>query len=170
MRTWNSHYVVDTKPNPNGLFVQDLHPVSILDFWGPTQNGGGGVWGCVLACVVEMKEWMQRICLCFTLCRIVLVENAHLFRCSVRFLLFIFLSKRLNDIHVTWFDWFYVERVTAHRIKLMIIHVFITSGQTLKRNLNENIFGSKGFPGVSGDLRSLRNLHIGRIACLHLLH
>ncbi len=37
----------------------------------------------LLACVVEMKEWMQRICLCFTPSRI--AESAHLFCGSIRF-------------------------------------------------------------------------------------
>ncbi len=67
-----------------------------------------------LACVVEIKDWMQRICLYFTQSRITLAENAHLFRGSVCFQLArdctIFMLHSLTD--------FYVGRVTAHRIKI----------------------------------------------------
>ncbi len=54
-----------------------------------------------------MKEWMKRICPCFTLSGITL-EKQYLFHGSVRFQLFIFFvsSQTLYNIHVTWFDWF----------------------------------------------------------------
>ncbi len=69
--------------------------------------------------VRKMKEWMQYSYLCFTSSRIALAESAHLFCSSVRFQLFFFFScKRLYNIHFTSFDRFYVERVTAHRIKI----------------------------------------------------
>ncbi len=45
----------------------------------------------------------------------------------------------------------------------MIIHVFIAAGQIQKQNLNENIFESKGAPGVPGAPHSLCILRIGRI-------
>ncbi len=35
-----------------------------------------------------------------------------------RYIFFLVSSKRLYDIHVTWLTDFYVERVTAHRIKI----------------------------------------------------
>ncbi len=80
----------------------------------PTEKGGWGlhdrcigwVFDCLLACVVEMKEWMQCSYLCFTSSRIALAESAHLFRSSVRFQIFYFSSKRLYNIHFTSFDWF----------------------------------------------------------------
>ncbi len=63
------------------------------------QNGVGGGG---LACVVEMKEWMQRSRLWFTSSRFTLAESAHLFRRSICFqLCFFFSSKILYDIHVT---------------------------------------------------------------------
>jgi len=59
--------------------------------------------------------------------------------------------------------YFYIERVTAHRIKKKIIHVFITSGQTPKQKLKLKHFWARGPPGVSGTLRSLHILRISRI-------
>ncbi len=43
-------------------------------------GGWGGVGVCGgLACVVEMKEWMRHICLCFTASRITLVDSSAAF-------------------------------------------------------------------------------------------
>ncbi len=63
-----------------------------------------------MACVVGMREWMQGSCLCFTSSRIALEESTHLFCSSVRFHCMIFTLHDFTD--------FYVERVTAHRIKI----------------------------------------------------
>ncbi len=54
--------------------------------------GGGG--GGELVCMVEMKESMQRICLCFTPSRIAIVESAHLFCGSVLFQLGLFFLEQ----------------------------------------------------------------------------
>ncbi len=95
------------------------------------QNGEarevGGAW------------WMQRSCLCFTSSRISLTESTHLFCGSVSFQIFFFwashlylysafnntnCNKALHNIKIgkSARDWylrrFYVERVTAHRIKI----------------------------------------------------
>ncbi len=77
----------------------------IVDFWGPYAEvwGGGGS-------VVEIKEWMQCICLCFTPSRIALVESAHLFCGSLCFqLVFFFFDCTIFTLH-SLTD-FYVERV-----------------------------------------------------------
>jgi len=102
-----------------------------------------------LACVVEMKEWMQCICLCFTPSRSVLAESAHLFRSSLSFQL-VFFSRARDCMIFTLHDltYFYIERVTAHRIKKKIIHVFITSGQTPKRKVKLKHFWEQGAPLV----------------------
>ncbi len=60
----------------------------------PTQNWGGGGVG--------MKEWMKRICLCFTPSWIALAESA---RETFLTLGFFVSCKRLYDVHVTWFEW-----------------------------------------------------------------
>ncbi len=117
----------------------------------------------MLACVVGMKEWMQRICLSFTPSRI--AESARLFHGSIRFQL-IFFSRARDRTTFTLHDLtdFYVERVTAH----------------LNYNLNDNLKPNsktklklkhlwEGFivPGVSGALRSLCILHKGRLCLYH---
>ncbi len=45
----------------------------------------------------------------------------------------------------------------------MIIHVFITAGQTQNETKIKTSLRARGPPGVSGALHSLRILHIGRI-------
>ncbi len=52
------------------------------------QNGGGGGGG------VRMKEWMQCICLFFTLSQIAIAESAHLFRGSKLSTRFFFFQTR----------------------------------------------------------------------------
>ncbi len=135
----------------------------LLVVWGPytkhtvlPAGGGEGNLG------FGMKEWRKRICPCFTPSRIALTDSA---RETVSLPQFFFLSHARDYTTFTLHDLtdFYVERVTAHHIKIMIIHFFITAGQLQKWNLSENIFETKGAPGVSGSLRSLRILRIGRI-------
>ncbi len=64
--------------------------------------------------------------------------------------LFFFLSKRLNDIHVTWFDWFYVERVTAHRIKMNDYSCFHNLWPNSKTKLKWKYLWEQGAPWCFG--------------------
>ncbi len=112
--THNSNNLTMTLTLLKRVQISVPYAVPILDFCGPYAGGWGGV-----VSVVEMKEWMQRICLCFTLSRIELTESAHLSCCSVRFQLFFITRARdftiftLHNLNI-----FYIERVTAHRIKI----------------------------------------------------
>ncbi len=80
---------------------------------------------------------MKRICPCFTPSRIALTESARetvssaAHTLSTRF----FFSQTRDCTTFTLHDLpdFYVERVTAHRIKINY-HVFTTAGQIKKRN------------------------------------
>ncbi len=103
------------RENKEKSFFVYLSTAPILDFWGPyAEWGGGGLGG---TCVVGMKEWIQRLCLCFTPSRIVIAGSAHLFHGSVSFQLFFFSRKRLYDIHINDFYRFLRrESVTAHHI------------------------------------------------------
>ncbi len=65
---------------------------------------------------------------------------------------FSFLSKRLNDIHVTWFDWFYVERVTAHRIKMNDYSCFHNLWPNSKTKLKWKYLWEQGAPWCFGGL------------------
>ncbi len=56
---------------------------------------------------------------------------------------------------------FYIERVTAHGIKIINIHVFIMA--KLKNKTKIKSLKLRGPLGVSGALLSLRTLRIGRI-------
>ncbi len=58
---------------------------------------------------------------------------------------------------------FYVDSVTAHRIKETIIHVFTTAQNSKNDTKIKTSLRARGPPGVSGALRSLRILRIGRI-------
>ncbi len=74
------------------------------------------------------------------------------------FNLFFFVSsKRLYDSHVTWFDRFLHKKRRQHHIAINYHSCFHS------RWPNSNIFESKGPPGVSGALCSLRILRIGII-------
>ncbi len=115
---------------------------------------GGGGWG--------VEEWMKRICLCFTPSRIALAEGARE-TVSLRgtlSTLFFFLKR-----HCTTFTLqdFYIESVTAHRIKINYHSCFHNSWPNSKTKLKLKHLWSKGPPGVSGALCSLRILRIGRI-------
>ncbi len=126
-----------------------IQSVPILDFRRPyTERGCGGGGGDWVACLVEMKEWMQRSCLCFTPSRITPTESAHVFRGFVRFQLIFFSSKGLYDIHVTWFDWFYIERVTAHRIKITDHSCFHNLWPNCKTKLKWKHLWKQGGPRV----------------------
>ncbi len=58
---------------------------------------------------------------------------------------------------------FYIESVTAHRIKRNDHHVFTTAGQIQIETKIKTSLRARGPPGVSGGLSSLRILRIGRI-------
>ncbi len=83
--------------------------VPILDFWGPYAERGVGGGVCVLAFVVEMKEWMQCICLCFTLSRIALASLPRLRTLSTRFFFFdqetLWYSPYMIWLIFTWRGW-----------------------------------------------------------------
>ncbi len=82
-------------------------PEPILDFWGALRKTGG-----------LMKEWMNALSMFHSV-----LKRAHRKRSrnsissAARHAFnsfFLFVSrKRLYNIHVTWFHWFYIERVTA---------------------------------------------------------
>ncbi len=65
-----------------------------------------------------MKEWMQRICLCFTPSRIALAESTRLFHGSVRFLVFSFRARDGMTFTLRDLTDFYIVSVTAHHIKI----------------------------------------------------
>ncbi len=80
----------------------------ILDFWGPyAERGVGG----------GLKEWMQRICLCFTLSRIALTDSALLLSVCLQ-LVFFSLARDCMTFTLHDLTDLYVERVKAHRIKI----------------------------------------------------
>ncbi len=108
-------------------------------------GGGEG-----LSCVVEMKEWIQHICLCFPPSRIVLVESTHLFRGSVHVKLGLFFSQARYCTMFTLHNFtdFYVERVTAHCIKINDHSCFHTLWQNSKIKLKLKHFGEQGGPLV----------------------
>ncbi len=92
----------------------------ILDFWGPyarlcfDQGGGGFKW-------LRMKH----ICPCFTPSQTALAESN---RETVSLPRLAMLSTRcfsLEQVHVTWFDWFLRRKGDSTVLQLMIIHVFI---------------------------------------------
>ncbi len=66
---------------------------------------------------------------------------------------FLVSSKRLYDIHVTWFDRFLHRK--GDSAALIIIHVFIAAGQIQKETKIKTSLRARGPPGVSGALRSL---------------
>ncbi len=76
------------------------------------------------------KEWMKRICPCFTPSRIALTESAReTVSSAARTLSTSFFFSQTRDC-TTLHDLtdFYVERVTAHHIQINY-HVFTTAGQ-----------------------------------------
>ncbi len=99
------------------LFVLPvLYPVPILDFWGPyaklcrRPGGGGGV---------GVEKWMKHICPCFTPSRIALAEGARetvSLRGTLSTHYFFFFQTR--DCTTFTLQDFYIESVTAHRIKI----------------------------------------------------
>ncbi len=92
-----------------------------------------------------MKEWMKRICPCFTPSRIALTE------CAREIVAYIFRGFFLSHARDYDFDFYdYVERVTAHCIKIIDNSCFHNHWPAPKTKLNENLFESKGA------LRSLR--------------
>ncbi len=85
-----------------------------------------------LACVVEMKEWMQRICH---------IPMRMLRALSTRF--FFFRARDFTIITLHNLTDFYVERVTAHHIKI--------NDHSCFHNLwPQTSLGARGPPGVSG--------------------
>ncbi len=144
----------------------DSNPVPILDFWGPYAKlcrwRGVRVGG--------VKEWMKRICPCFTQSRIALTESARETVSSAARYTFIplfFFSPQTRDCTTfTLHDLtdFCVETVTAHRIKRNDHSCFHNSWPNSKTKLKLKHLWEQGGPlGVSGALRSLRILRIGRI-------
>ncbi len=98
-----------------------------------------------------MKEWRKRICPCFTPSRIALTDSSRETVSLPQFFVFFCLMQETVR-HSRYMIWrtFYVERVTAHHIKITIIHFFITAGQLQKWNQSENIFETKGAPWCFG--------------------
>ncbi len=74
-------------------------------------------------------------------------------------------SKRLYDIHVTWFGRFLRrENVTAHSITINYHSCFRNRWPDSKTKLKLKHLWEQGAPGISGALRSLHILQIGWIS------
>ncbi len=109
-----------------------LTAVPILDFWGPTQNCVAGGEGGESMDETHLSVFHS------------VSNRAHgklsrnsLFRCSVRFqLVFVFFPQTRDCTTFTLHDLtdFYVERVTAHRIKRNDHSCFHNSWPNSKRN------------------------------------
>ncbi len=92
--------------------------VPILGFWGPyaklcRRPGGGGVGG--------VEEWMKRICPCYTPSRIALAEGAQetvSLRGTLSARFFLFFVFQTRDCTTSTLQYFYIESVTAHHIKI----------------------------------------------------
>ncbi len=94
----------------------------ILEFWGPYAERGGGCWD-------ERMDSMH-LSVFHSISNHAQGKRSFLLRLHVH-------STQARDCTTfTLHDLtdFYVERATAHRIKIIIIHVFITAGQIQKRN------------------------------------
>ncbi len=131
----------------------DTEAVPILGFWGPYAKGGGGggwCWGMDETYLSVLHSVSNRA-----------RETVSLRgKLSTR-IFFFFLNKRLYDIQVTRF---YIESVTAHRIKRNDHSCFHNSWPNSKSKLKlKTSLRARGPPGVSGALSSLRILRIGRI-------
>ncbi len=68
------------------------------------------------------------------------LEKQCLFCGSLCFQLVFFslLSKRLYNIHVTWFDWYLSRKGDSTALQYIIIHVFIAAGQIKKNETKMN--------------------------------
>ncbi len=118
-----------------------------------------------------VKEWMKRICPCFTPSRIALAESARetiifprLGKLSTRFFFFKVRARDCTTFTLHDLADFYVESVTAHRIKRNDHSCFHNRWPKSKTKLKlKTSLRARGPPGVSGALRSLRILRIGRI-------
>ncbi len=101
--------------------------------------GGGGAGG--------LKEWMKRICLCFTPSRITLIESAReTVSSAVQVFFFCLMQETVRCSRYIILLSFYVERETAHRIKIIYHSCFHNHWPTSKTKLSENLFESKGAP------------------------
>ncbi len=110
-------------------------------------------WGCGGVCWRVWLRWKNgcNASVCVSLC----VESCSWkmlisFAAPYAFYSLFFLSKRLNDIHVTWFDWFYVERVTAHRIKINDYSCFHNLWPNSKTKLKWKYLWEQGVPWCFG--------------------
>ncbi len=157
---------------PNKIFEIQINKCNIQCILGsaaPSRLGALHKTYCVVSRGGEgnlgfgMKEWRKRIIPCFTPSRIALTDSARETVSLPHFLFFLSHARDCTTFTLHDLTDFYVERVTAHHIKITIINFFITAGQLQKWNQSENIFETKGAPGVSGALRSLRILRIRRI-------
>ncbi len=92
---------------------------------------------------------MKRICPCFTPSRIALAEGARetvSLRGTFNSFFFVFSQTRdCTTFTLHYLTDFYVDRVTAHRIKETIIHVF-TTAQNSKTTLKLNHLWEQGGP------------------------
>ncbi len=143
----------------SGERERSLKPVPILYFWGPYAEWGRVWLGWKNGCNAFM---------CFTVSWVALAESAHFFRGSVRFqqffLCFFFSSKKLYYIHITWFDWFlrWEGDSAPHYNKLSFMFSYLLAKLKNETKIKTSL-GARGPPGVSGALRSLCIVHIGRI-------
>ncbi len=99
------------------------------------------------------------------------LEKQYLFRDSVRFKLIFFFVSSLGQktvLHSYYMIWliFYVERVTAHRIKRNDHSCFHNRLPNSKTQLKLNHLWEQGGLVFRGALRSLRILRIGRIGSM----
>ncbi len=115
-----------------------------------------------------MKGWMKRICPCFTPSRIALTESTRetISLPWLRMLSTRFLVRARDCTSFTLHDLadFYVASVTANRIKINYHSCFHNCCPNSKTETKiKTSLRARGPPGVSGALRSLRILCIGRI-------
>ncbi len=95
-----------------------------------------------------MKEKMKRIC--FTLSRISLTESARETISPPRFVFFVSHARDCTTFTLHDLTDFYIERVTAHGIKIIDHSCFHNHWPASKTKLNENISESKGAPWCLG--------------------
>ncbi len=144
----------------SGQRERSLKPVLILDFWGPYTER----WRVWLGWKNRCNAFM-----CFTLSWVALAESTHFFRGSVRFQQFFwcFFFQARNSITFTLHDLTDFLRwegdSAPHYNKLSFMFSYLLAKLKNETKIKTSL-GARGPPGVSGALRSLRIVHIGRIA------
>ncbi len=117
------------------MLLKPLSPVPILDFWGPY----GGSWD---------EEQIKRICPCFTLSQLRKALETYFPQLST---LFFYLMQDCTTFTLHGLTDFYVEKVRAHRIKIIDHSCFHNRWSTAKTKLKwKPLWEQGGPPGVLG--------------------